>query len=172
MRNPTVRKNFSRSIFGVVAFVAISAIAHAAPRLYRNEAMRVRAFDPPMGWELAPQVTYPGLLATYTHQDGGRLTLAAQRVAANVDAKQLADQSKPVLERQGFGTIKITPEEGGLRLDAILDGGKRLVRQHYRVAAPFGYVVTMIVPSDKASRHQREFEDALRSLNLVGGDGK
>ena len=148
----------------------LPSFASAAPRLYRNEVMRVRAFDPPAGWELAPQVTYPGLLASYTHQDGGRLTLAAQRVAAGVDGKQLVEQSRPVLERQGFAMIKIIPEEGGLRLDALLDGGKRIVRQHYRVVGPFAYVVTMIVAGDKTSRHQREFEDALHSLNLVGPD--
>ena len=154
----------------VVAGLAVATGALAAPRLYRNEAMKVRAFDPPSGWELAPQVSYPGLLASYTHADGGRLTLAAQRVAATVDSKQLAEQSRPVLERQGFASIKLTPEEGGLRLDATLDGGKRLVRQHYRVVAPFGYVVTMIAPVEKAAKFQRDFEDALRSLNLVGPD--
>lgn len=174
MRSRWLSKNFLAAIFGgLIGFggwCGAIATVEAAPRLYRNEAMKVRAFDPPAGWELAPQVTYPGLLATYTHQDGGRLTLAAQRVAATVDAKQLSDQSKPVLTRQGFSAIKVFPEEGGLRLDAVLDGGKRVVRQHYRVVGTFGYVVTMIVPGDKASRHMREFDDALRSLNLVGAE--
>ncbi len=165
-----MRERATRTLLiGLFSLAAIGTAA-AAPRLYRNEAMRIRAFDPPAGWELSPQVTYPGLLASYTHADGGRLTLAAQRVAANVDAKQLADQSRPVLERQGFSQIKLTAEEGGQKLEAQLDGGKRVVRQHYRVVGPFGYVVTMIVPGDKASRHQREFDDALKSLNLVGPD--
>lgn len=156
--------------FWFVLALLFAVPAVAAPRLYRNEAMKIRAFDPPSGWELAPQVTYPGLLASYTHVDGGRLTLAAQKVAGGVDAQKLAEQSRPVLQRQGFSQIKLSSEDGGVRLDAVLDGGKRLARQHYRVANGLGYVVTMIVAAEQAPKHQRELEDTLRSFNLVGPD--
>src|SRR5947209_2335896 len=55
--------------------------AGAAPPIYRNEAMRVRAFEMPIGWEMAPQSSYPRLLASYSHQAGGRVTLSAQKIA-------------------------------------------------------------------------------------------
>src|SRR4051812_44701345 len=77
------------------------------PRVYRNEAMRVRAFEAPAGWELAPQSSYPRLLASYSHHEGGKLTLSAQKVPATTTSMDLAEQSRMPLEKQGFTALRV-----------------------------------------------------------------
>jgi hypothetical protein len=141
-------------------------------RLYRNEAMHVRAFEPPSGWEQAPQTSYPRLLTSYAHPDGGRLTLTAQKVAAGTTAEALVRQSRPALERQGFADIQVSKEGDGnrVRVSARLDGGKRVVRQVYIVDGGIGYVVTLVAPEPRATAMTRDFELALRSLVLGNGD--
>ena len=75
-----------------MTFMGLALIAAAtAPRVYRNPAMQVHSFEPPPGWELAPQSSYPWLLASYAHRDGGRLTLAAQRLPPRATAQTLLD---------------------------------------------------------------------------------
>src|SRR4051812_42580764 len=114
-----------RSRFLVAAFAFALLGGAGSGRVYRNDAMRVRAFAPPQGWELAPQSSYPRLLASYSHGEGARLTLSAQRVPATATAESLAEQSKGPLEKQGFAGIRITRDGDRARLDADLDGGRR-----------------------------------------------
>src|SRR5437868_5768225 len=91
-----------------LALASITAgAAGTSARSYRNEAMHVRQFEPPSGWVLAPQGSYPRLLASYSHREGGRITLSAQRVPAGTTAVQLAEMSRGPLERQGFAAVAI-----------------------------------------------------------------
>jgi hypothetical protein len=152
------------------AFLALALAGAGAPsRLYRNEAMRVRSFEAPSGWEQAPQSSYPRLLTSFTHADGGRITLTAQRVAPGTTPAALVAQSRPALERQGFFAIHVISENDRVRLEASLDGGKRVARQVYLVEAGIAYVVTLVAPQALAAAMTRDFDFALRSLRL-GGD--
>src|SRR4029079_7363241 len=112
----------------------------------RNEAMRVRAFEAPAGWELAPQSSYPRLLASYSHHEGGKLTLSAQKVPATTTSMDLAEQSRMPLEKQGFTALRVHADGPRARLEADRDGGKRFVKQAYLVDGGIGYVVTLIGP--------------------------
>src|SRR5262245_4151175 len=116
----------SRSLFAV-ALLGASLSAHAASttRGYRNDALRVRSFEPPVGWEKAPQQSYTRLLASYSHAGGGRLTLSAQKVAPSTTAEKLVHQSRTALEHQGFADIHVTPDGSRVRLEALLDNGRR-----------------------------------------------
>jgi len=154
-------------IFSFAIAAASTAIgAGGQARSYRNDALRVRNFEPPPGWELSPQPSYPRLLASYSHRDGGKLTLSAQKIGARISAQKLADQSKPLLEKQGFTAVKISADEDAhVRLEANLDGGRRYAKQLYVVESGIGYVITLIAPSE-AGRLANDFTEAVRSLQL------
>ncbi len=150
-------------------FCLLSALlltgASLAPRVYRNDAMKVRAFDPPEGWLVAPQASYPKVLALYTHDSGARLTLTAQKVAAGVTGESLAESSRATLEREGFRDIALSPG----RIDAALSDGKRFLKQIYLVQSGFGYVVSLVgpkAPAARATRLVQDFDDAVHSLQL------
>ncbi len=147
----------------------IVAGAGNAPRVYRNEAMRVRAFEAPAGWELAPQSSYPRLLASYSHHEGGKLTLSAQKVPPGTTSMDLAEQSRIPLQKQGFTALRVHADGSRARLEADLDGGKRFIKQLYVVEGGIGYVVTMIGPLHALSRMAADYEESLKSLQ-VGGD--
>jgi hypothetical protein len=151
-------------------------LASGSGHVYRNEALNVRSFEPPLGWEQAAQPSYPRLLAAYSHKDGGKLTLVAQREPPGRSARALAEESRAALQRQGFMQIQLNEETSRVRLDATLDGGRRFVRQLYLVDSGIGYVVTMTGPMSKALNLRRDFDEAAASLtvgppeNPRGGD--
>jgi hypothetical protein len=151
-----------------VGFLLLAPLLMAAGsgHIYRNDAWNVRAFEAPVGWELAPQPSYPRLLAAYSHRDGGKMTLVAQREPPTRDARALAQESRAALTRQGFQQIQLSEDGGRVRLDALLDGGRRFVRQLYLVDAGIGYVVTMTGPVSKALPMRRDFDEAVQSLSL------
>lgn len=157
-----------RFVLGAALALALapSLAAGAGVRTYRNEAMGVRAFEPPAGWELAPQASYPRLLASYSHREGGRLTLSAQRLPAGVTAAKLAQQARGPMEKQGYRSIKVQADGERVRLEAELDGGRRVVRQLYVVAGEIGYVVTLVAPKSALAHLGGDFEEAVKSLEV------
>lgn len=152
--------------FGIFALLVVASLGANSNRVYRNEPMRVRSFEPPVGWQLAPQSSYPRLLASYAHREGGRLTLSAQKVQPGVSAQTLVDQSKPALSKQGFTGIRVKTDGDGQRLEAELDGGKRFVRQVYLVDGGIGFVITLVAPVASAAHMGADFEEAVKSLTL------
>jgi hypothetical protein len=158
----------------VVALVPFAVAASGRP--FHNDAMKVRGFEPPVGWEAQPVGSYARLVGVWETKDGGRLTLVAQKVKEGTTARALADESRPALERQGFRGIKLSPvapagdESDRLLLDATIDDGGRVVRQLYAVAGAIGYVVTMVGPSEHAAAMRRDFDEAAASLS-VGDSG-
>lgn len=150
-----------------IAFVFFALLLGASSaRTYRNPAMKVRAFEPPAGWELAPQASYPRLLASYAHPGGGRLTLSAQKVPPETTAQALVQQARTSLAKQGFSAITVRADATRQRLDADLDGGKRFVRQLYVVEQGLGYVVTLVAPAASNAPMTADFEAAVASLKL------
>jgi hypothetical protein len=154
-----------------LAALGLFLVAAGPGRVYRNDAVRVRAFAPPQGWELAPQSSYPRLLASYSHREGARITLSAQRIAASATAWDLAAQSKVPLEKQGFSNIRITRDGDRTHLDADLDGGRRVAKQVYVATAGFGYVITLVSPQTAAAQAAADFDEAVRSLQLGAPEG-
>jgi hypothetical protein len=162
----------------LLLLVALAApVAHAAPtRSYRNDAVKVRAFEPPAGWTAlsVPAGSPTRLLAIYEDRDGARLTLAAQKVAPGTTARALADESRPALEREGLRGITITverppgEEQERARLEATIDSGRRVFRQLYAVTEGYGYVVTMVGAAARTHSLKRDFDEA--ALSLVVGD--
>jgi hypothetical protein len=144
----------------------------AGGRSFHHDAMKVRGFEAPLGWEPQQTGSYPRLLAQWETKDGGRMTLVAQKVRGNLDAQGLAAESKPALERQGFRGISISAERPSgdesdrVRLDAMVDDGHRFVRQLYVVADGIGYVLTMTGPLARAPQMRRDFEEAATSLSV------
>ncbi|MDB4964820.1 MAG: hypothetical protein JWN44_509 [Myxococcales bacterium] len=144
----------------------------AGGRTFHHDAMKVRSFAPPLGWEPQPTGSYPRLLGQWETKEGSRLTLVAQKVRSGLDARGLAEESKPALERQGFRSITISPERPSgddsdrVRLDATVDDGHRFVRQLYAVADDIGYVLTMVGPIIRAPQLRRDFDEAAASLTV------
>lgn len=139
----------------------------AAGRL-RNDAIGLRGFEPPLGWEQQTMSSYPRLVGVWENKQGARLTLVAQRVAASATAQSLANESRPALERQGFKRVTVTADGDRVRLEASIDDGRRLVRQLYAVADGFGYVVTLVGPAAHAIDLRHDFDEAAASLSVGG----
>jgi len=143
---------------------------------FRNEAMKVRGFEPPLGWESQPVGSYARLLAAWETKDGGRMTLVAQKVKDGTTAHSLVAESRPALERQKFRDLKTSPappagdESDRLLVDAVVDDGHRFMRQLYAVAGNLAYVVTMVGPIGRAPQMRRDFDEAAASLT-VGAAG-
>jgi hypothetical protein len=154
-----------RSAAALLFFLSLAAVGS---RAYRNDAMGVRMFEPPPGWERAPQSSYPRLLVSYSHAEGGKLTLSAQRVPAGTTAAALANEARAPLEKQGFTRLTFKPDGARVRVTAELDSGKRVAMQLYVVDAGFGYVLTLITPLATSDRMAQDFDAAARSLQLGG----
>ncbi|HEY2743661.1 MAG TPA: hypothetical protein VGL86_03525 [Polyangia bacterium] len=152
--------------------VALLPLLVAAGRSFHYDAMKVRGFDPPVGWEAQPIGSYARLIGSWETKEGGRLTLVAQKIKDGSTARALADESRPALERQGFREIKLSPapaagdESDRLLLDASTDEGRRFVRQLYVAAGTIGYVVTMVGPIARATAMRRDFDEAATSLSV------
>src|SRR6185437_14853314 len=122
----------------LLAFLPFLVAAGGRP--YHNDAMKVRGFEAPIGWEPQPVGSYARLLAAWETRDGGRLTLVAQKVKPGTTAASLVAESRPALERQRFRDIKLSPappagdDSDRVVLDAIVDDGHQLMRQLYAVA--------------------------------------
>jgi hypothetical protein len=150
----------------------VPLLVAAGGRPFRNDAMKVRGFEAPVGWEPQPVGSYARLLAAWETKDGGRMTLVAQKVKEGANARSLTDESRPALQRQGFRDIKLSAspqpsdESDRLVLDAVVDDGHRFVRQLYAVADGIGCVVTMVGPIGRAPQMRRDFDEAATSLSL------
>jgi hypothetical protein len=154
----------------LASLVAVS-IAAGGPHVYRNDQARVRAFAPPAGWELAPQASYPRLLAAYLGAEGAKLTLAGQKLARDQSALSLAEEARPALEKQGFTKVHLAAEGERARVEAELDGGKRFLKQLYVVDGGWAYVITMVAPTSSAAHTAPDFDEAVRSLQIAGSTG-
>ncbi len=148
----------------------------AGGQRFRNDAMKVRGFEAPLGWEAQPVGSYARLLAAWETKDGGRMTLVAQKVKEGATARSLVEESRPALARQKFRDVKLSPapaagdESDRIVLDATVDDGHQFMRQLYAVAGGIGYVVTMVGPVGRAPQMRRDFDEAAASLT-VGDSG-
>lgn len=157
-------------IFLVVALLPF--LVAAGGRSFRNDAMKVRGFEPPIGWEQQQAGSYARLLGIWETKDGGRLTLVAQKVKEGATARSLIDESTPALQRQKLRDLHVAPapspgdESDRATLDAVVDDGHRFMRQLYAVAGDIGYVVTMVGPLGRAPQMKRDFDEAATSLSV------
>ncbi len=154
---------------------SFASVARAAgpivARLYRNDSLHIRAFEPPPSWQPAPQANYPRILVAYSHPDGGRLTLAAQKTAAGATAEEVARQAKAGLEKQGFSDVKIAIDRDSgptphALLDAKLEGGRRFLKQLYVVDGGLAYVVSLVAGRVNQPEMAKDFDWSVRSLQL------
>jgi hypothetical protein len=156
----------SRSmLFRVTLGLAASLLTAAGgSRVYRNVTFRIHSFDPPQRWTLSDQASYPTLLCTYFHPDGGRISLVAEPATPDITPAIVEKQSEDALAKQGFSRIvKKMDAFGRLRVDA--DGGKgKILKQAYIVEGPFAYVLSVSGPKTLANEWSHDFEDALRTL--------
>lgn len=165
-----------RARFAVVVALLPFLVAAGGNR-FRSDAMKVRGFEAPIGWEWQPVGSYARLLGAWETRDNGRMTLVAQPIKPGTSARSLADESRPALERQGFHDLKLTPvaapgdESDCVVLDAIVDAGHRFVRQLYVTSGALGYVVTMVGPIARSAAMRRDFDEAATSLS-VGDSGE
>ena len=156
----------------LIVVALLPLVVAAGGRPFHHDAMKVHAFEAPVGWEPQPVGSYARLLAAWETKDGGRMTLVAQPAKDGTTARSLADGSRPSLTRQGFRDIKVsapqqpTDDSDRLVLDAIVDDGHRFVRQLYAVASGIGYVVTMVGPIARAPQMRRDFDEAANSLSV------
>jgi hypothetical protein len=156
--------------------VAALLVAAAAParasgpaRALRAPAQRIVSFEPPTGWERAASPPSARLLGTWSHHDGGRLTLVADRVSGK-SAQQVFEQSRPSLEKQGWSLGHVDRKPDRVVVEATLDKGRRIAKQLYLVEEGFAYVVTLVGPVEQQSERGHDFDEAVASLKLGAGE--
>ena len=148
----------------------------AGGRPFHNDAMKVRGFEAPLGWEPQPVSSYARLLAAWETKDGGRMTLVAQKVKEGATARSLVEESRPALARQKFRDLQLSAappagdESDRVVLDATVDDGHLVMRQLYAVAGGIGYVVTVVGPVTRAPQLRRDFDEAAASLTVGDSD--
>jgi hypothetical protein len=149
-----------------LAFAVAAAAMPSMARIYKNEAARVRSFEPPPSWQPAPQASYPRLLVSYSHPDGGRLMLTTQKIAPGTSAAALADAAAPLLMKQGCSDLKRSDDNGRARLDARLDD-RRFLKQVYVVDGAQAWVISLVAGAVNQPQMERDFESAVRSLVIA-----
>ena len=145
--------------------------ANPSARLFHSAAYRIAAVDPPTGWELSPSPPSSRLLATWTHKEGARLTLAAES-SAETDAGKLLDQAKAALSAQGWTVKHEDRQPARATIEATLDGGKRVGRQLYAVEKGFAYVLTLVAPASQAADRARDFDDTVSTMRIGANDNR
>lgn len=151
--------------------LARSTLAAPSARLFHSAAYRIAAVDPPSGWELAPSPPSSRLLATWTHKEGARLTLAAESTA-ETNAGKLLDQAKPALAAQGWTLKHEDRQPTRVTIEATLDGGKRVARQLYAVEKGFAYVLTLVAPADQSTDRNHDFDDTVTTMRIGANDNR
>jgi hypothetical protein len=156
----------------VAILVGAAATASAAGRLYHNEAARIAAFELPRGFQQAAQVGYPRVLLVATGPEGSQLVLSSQPVASGTGAVVLAQRAAAALTAQGFASPRVVPDESErARLEATLDGGRRVLRQLYAVDGDQAVVVTLVAPVGQTAV-LRAFERSLETLEIGAPDAR
>lgn len=149
-----------------VVALGLSAVAHAtpSPRAFRSPPHQIVSIEPPAGWDLSASPPSTRLVASWTHRDGAKLTLVAERAAADVEAGKLFEQSRPSLERQGWTLGAVNRQPTRVLVEATLDRGKRSARQLYLVEGGFVYVLTLVAPVEQTSARARDLDETIASL--------
>lgn len=167
-----------RARFAVAAAVgATLALAAPAParaeceidrEIFRCAEWQIEMLAPPE-WDLAAQTSFPGILLYGLHRAGrGRMTLAAERVAAAMTVRDYAERNRQTLQRVGFKVSRLAPHAtGAYVLEAVTPDGRRLVRQAYVVTGAVAYVLTFAAPRDMMPNYVRAFDDSLRSMTFL-----
>jgi len=154
-----------------IGFGSRQSAATPSARLFHSAAYRIAAVDPPTGWELAPSPPSSRLLATWTHKEGARLTLAAES-SAETSAGKLLDQAKGALTAQGWTVKHEDRQPTRVTIEATLDGGKRIARQLYAVEKGFAYVLTLVAPADQVNERARDFDDTVSTMRIGANDNR
>jgi hypothetical protein len=152
-----------------VSFVATRTdAAGGSVRTLRAPDQRIQSFEPPSAWERAADPPSSLVLGVWSHRDGGRITLAADRVASGTVAGRVFDDSRKSLVSQGWSLGKVDRAPNGARVlvEATLEHGRRIARQAYIVDGGFVYVVTMVAPAEQTADRARDFEDTVATLKL------
>jgi hypothetical protein len=162
-------------IASVILFVlAVGDPTAAARRLgrtsYRNKKRGIRIFLPAK-WVQQLRAGYPGLLATFHHPDGARLSISARTRKPSETAKQLAEKNAQVLRKRGW-TVKPLRDDKLGRLPAKVleaappDGDPRL-QQIYAVRGEHAYVLTFAVPKDRPGRFRNDLRYVLKTARFA-----
>lgn len=169
------RVSFVAVACAAVLLSPLPASASPSQRLVKSPPHKLQSIEPPPGWELSPSPPSSRLIATWSHREGARLTLAAEAVPNTLDAAQLFQRSRASLERQGWsiGPVTRTPGKNGVQrvvVDATLDKGKRSARQLYVVEDGFAYVLTLVSATEQTLARQREFDETVASMRIGTDD--
>jgi hypothetical protein len=151
--------------------VAVLAVAPAASAEIFGSSFRSAAWGVeltvPRGWELSEQRSYPGILVRgLERRGGGRLTLAAERLAPGDDLGKLVERNQRILRKLRYRYASSTHSGGAVLLDATTPDRKRTVRQAYLAQNGVAYVLSMASSTEAASRYLHPFDDVLRSLSF------
>jgi hypothetical protein len=165
----TARRMAALIVAPFLVAVAVPASAIGPLRALHAPAQRVVSFEPPAGWERSASPPSSRLLGTWSHHDGGRLTLAAERTTVK-SAQQVFEQSRPSLEKQGWTLGRVDHKPERVVVEATLDKGRRMARQLYLVEEGFAYVVTLVGPVEQQAERSHDFDEAVASLKLGAGE--
>ena len=145
----------------LLAFMTVAA--GYSSRVLHRPSVGIQHFEPPVGWELSSQPSYPHLLVLYTHHQGGRLTI--NRAATAKSPAAVASETKAALEKGGYTELQVVVRENVARLRGR--NGERIVVQDTRVLHNVATIVTVAGPLSRANEWTHDLDEAMRSLVLT-----
>ena len=105
-----LRRCVARLALGRRSSAAALLVAAGGRTASTTTRMKVRGFEPPLGWEPQPVGSYARLLGAWETKDGGRHDAGrAEGQATGTTARSLADESRPALRAAGLPRPQAAP---------------------------------------------------------------
>jgi hypothetical protein len=166
------------ALFATLVAIPLVASAEVYNGNFRSALYPVE-LTVPREWELSEQASYPGILVYATHHKyGGRMTLAAQKLAADETLKAYVEKNERALKKVGY---QIAPMTACRASEASMLGGttkdkSRRVVQAYLEHEGIAYVLTIASAPDAMRSYMGAFCDTLGSVvfsatSSAGPDG-
>jgi hypothetical protein len=119
----------------------------------------------PREWELSAQTSYPGIIVSALHQEGGRMTLGVQTVSATETRETYTARNLATLKKIGYAPGTPAPHlTGALEVDTTSADLRKKIRQAYFVRGKTAYILTLSTPAARFQSDSRAFEDTLHSI--------
>ena len=158
-------------IRSLVLFLLFSKSAHAEidRNAFVSREWGVLELVAPRDWRLAEMRSYPGILVSAIHRGGpGRMSLAAERVAANTTAETYAKESGSALLRVGYQVTRmITQPSQAVIMEATTEDKTARLRQGIVVADGVAYVLTLAAPATAMPGYVSTFDFTLGHLKIA-----
>jgi hypothetical protein len=136
---------------------------------FADRSTGIQVYFPP-GWTPQSRSSLPGILASFRHELGARIVLAAARRAESETASDQAERNRTQLRRLGWNVTPTTTLALG-NLPGVLvvaddARGKQRLHQLYAASEKWVYVITFAAPPRTAAKLLKDLLYVARSARF------